>query len=107
MPERPRHSESLVRLAGIATIPVLFVVFALGSVVAAAQKKEPDLEEGARLVEARCVFCHGKESLPKLVERCAAEHGEAFLDEFLKRHHAPDDEARTNIIAFLTCPPSQ
>jgi hypothetical protein len=59
---------------------------------------------GARLVEARCVFCHRK-SLPKLVERCMAEDGEAYLDDFLKRHHAPDGQARADIIAYLTCPP--
>ena len=107
MRERSGRSESLVRLAGIAMIPVLFVVFALAGVIAAVPKKEPDLELGAKLVEARCVFCHGKESLPKLMERCAAERGEEYLDDFLKRHHAPDDEARADIIAYLTCPPSQ
>ncbi len=69
------------------------------------QKREPDLEMGARLVEARCVFCHREKSLPDLVDRCSREHGADYLDEFLKRHHAPDDDARQDIIAYLTCPP--
>jgi hypothetical protein len=40
------------------------------------------------------------------VARCTSDHGEAYLDTFLKRHHAPDDEARADIIAYLTCPPA-
>ncbi len=104
MSERPRHWEYSRRLARIATVAGLSVLFAMGSAVAAGQTREPDLEMGAKLVEARCVFCHKQESLPKLVERCTDQHGEAYLDDFLKRHHAPDDEARADIIAYLTCP---
>ena len=103
MSERPWCWEYSRRLARIATVTGLSVLFAMGSAVAADQTKEPDLEMGARLVDARCVFCHKQESLPKLVERCTDEHGEAYLDDFLKRHHAPDDEARADIIAYLTC----
>jgi hypothetical protein len=106
MPERPQHWEYSRRLARIAMVSVMSVLFALGSAVAADQTKEPDLEMGARLVDARCVFCHRQESLPKLVERCTDQHGEAYLDDFLKRHHAPDAEARADIIAYLTCPAS-
>ncbi len=104
MSERPQHWECSRRLARIAAVTGLSVLFAVGSAVAADQTKEPDLEMGARLVDARCVFCHKQESLPKLVERCTDEHGEVYLDDFLKRHHAPDDEARADIIAYLTCP---
>ena len=104
MSERPWCWEYARRLARIATVTGLSVLFAMGSAVAADQTKEPDLEMGARLVEARCVFCHGQESLPDLVDRCTSDHGEAYLDAFLKRHHAPDDEARADIIAYLTCP---
>ena len=104
MSERPWYWEYSRRLAGIATVTGLSVLFAVGSVVAADQTKEPDLEMGARLVDARCVFCHKQESLPKLVERCTDQHGEAYLDDFLKRHYAPDGEARADIIAYLTCP---
>ena len=106
MSERPHHWECSRRFARIATVTGLSVLFAMGSAVAADQAKEPDLEMGARLVDARCVFCHRQESLPKLVERCTDQHGEAYLDDFLKRHHAPDDEARADIIAYLTCPPA-
>ena len=83
-----------------------FVLFAAGNTAALSQQPTPDLEMGARLVEARCVFCHKQNSLPDLVDRCTNEHGEGYLDQFLKRHHAPDDEARGNIIAYLTCPPN-
>ena len=104
MPERSWFRGYSRRLARIAAATGLSVLFAVGSAVAADQAKEPDLEMGARLVDARCVFCHKQESLPKLVERCTDQHGEAYLDDFLKRHHAPDDEARADIIAYLTCP---
>jgi cytochrome c2 len=103
MSERSWFREYSRRLARIAMVTGLSVLFGMGSAVAADQTKEPDLEMGARLVDARCVFCHKQESLPKLVERCTDEHGEAYLDDFLKRHHAPDDEARADIIAYLTC----
>ena len=69
------------------------------------QMREPDLQRGATLVQARCLACHGKEPLPKFVDRCTQSYGKAYLDDFLKRHHAPDDEARADIIAYLTCPP--
>ena len=104
MSERPWYWEYSRRLAGIATVTGLSVLFAVGSVVAADQTKEPDLEMGARLVEARCVVCHRQQFLPELVDRCAKQHGQAYLDDFLKRHHAPDDVARADIIAYLTCP---
>ncbi len=98
--------ENLRRLALFVAIPLLSVLSTVGSADATEQQKEPDLEMGARLVDARCVFCHKQESLPKLVERCTDQHGETYLDDFLKRHHAPDDEARADIIAYLTCPPA-
>ncbi len=104
MSERRWYWEYSRRLARITTVTGLSVLVAMGSAVAADQTKEPDLEMGARLVDARCVFCHQQTSLPKLVERCMDQHGEAYLDDFLKRHHAPDDEARADIIAYLTCP---
>jgi len=104
MSKRLLHWLNARRVAQIWTVTALSVLFAVGSAVAAEQAKEPDLEMGARLVEARCVVCHRQQSLPDLVDRCAKHHGEAYLDDFLKRHHAPDDEARADIIAYLTCP---
>ncbi len=71
---------------------------------ATAQDREPDIDFGQRLVGARCVVCHGSDSLAKMVERCTNTHGEEYLDVFLKDHHAPDDDARADIIASLTCP---
>jgi len=98
--------ENLRQLALFVMIPLLSVLSTVGSSGATEQQKEPDLEMGHRLVEARCVVCHRLKSLPDLVDHCTSDHGEAYLDAFLKRHHAPDDEARADIIAYLTCPPS-
>ena len=95
--------ETLRRLAWFMSIPLLCILPAVANAGAIEQQKQPDLEMGARLVEARCVVCHRQESLPEFVDRCTSDHGEAYLDEFLKRHHASDDEARENIIAYLTC----
>ena len=104
MSKRPLHWEYARRVAQIWTVPALSVLFAVGSAVAVEPAREPDLEMGARLVEARCVVCHRQQFLPELVDRCAKQHGQAYLDDFLKRHHAPDDVARADIIAYLTCP---
>lgn len=89
----------------LATVSILSMLFAAGSAVASDTPREPDLEMGVRLVKARCVVCHREKSLPDLVDRCTSDHGKTYLDDFLKRHHAPDDEARADIIAYLTCPP--
>ena len=63
-----------------------------------------DLEiQGEALVNARCVACHSTASLTKFVARCAEQRGHDYLDSFLIRHHAPDESARTAIIAYLTC----
>lgn len=81
-------------------------LIAAGAASAAEEERKPDIEMGARLVEARCVVCHREQSLPDLVDRCTSDHGGSYLDAFLKRHHAPDEEARADIIAYLTCPPA-
>lgn len=62
-----------------------------------------DMAMGKRLVEARCIHCHGERALSEFVEKCSLENGEDYLEEFLQSHHAPDDDARWKIIAFLTC----
>ena len=103
MSETAWNWQNLRRLVLLATLMAFFAVL---SASATEPPREPDLEMGARLVEARCVVCHRQESLPRLVDRCTSDHGEAYLDDFLKRHHAPDDEARADIIAYLTCPPA-
>ena len=103
MSETAWNWQNLRRLVLLATLMALSALFAVLSASATEPPREPDLEMGARLVEARCVVCHRQESLPEFVDRCTSDHGEAYLDEFLKRHHASDDEARENIIAYLTC----
>ena len=92
-------------LSLLAPLALTAAVIGLSYERAHGQQREPDLEMGARLVEARCVFCHRKKSLPDLVDRCSREHGADYLEDFLKNHHAPDDDARQDIIAYLTCPP--
>lgn len=63
-----------------------------------------DLEkQGEALINARCIACHSTKSLVKFVARCAEQRGDAYLDSFLTRHHAPDESARTAIVAYLTC----
>lgn len=86
--------------------PLILIVSALSPpVAAAAPQDKAEIERGAKLVESRCVVCHTRESLPKLVQRCASRQGTEHLHGFLKRHHAPDDDdqVRADIIAFLTC----
>jgi cytochrome c2 len=95
----------LKRFALRAALVLAPLLLADGNAVEAEEKRKPDIEMGARLVEARCAFCHNEKALPELVDRCMAQHGEDYLDEFLKRHHAPDDDARADIIAYLTCAP--
>ena len=70
---------------------------------AISQDAASDMAMGERLVEARCIHCHGERALAEFVEKCTLENGEDYLEEFLRSHHAPDDEARWKIIAFLTC----
>jgi len=87
---------------------LLLVLSALSLPAAAAgPQDQAAIKRGAELVEVRCVLCHKKESLPELVLRCARREGDEYLHNFLKRHHAPDEQARADIIAFLTCIPAQ
>ena len=83
-----------------ALVAIMFLVLA-----SEARGQTPDIEMGARLVKARCTVCHSADLLPELVERCANRRGLDYLDEFLSRHHAQEDEIRADIIAFLTCGP--
>ena len=72
--------------------------------VSLAADGQSDLEKrGEALINARCIACHSTKSLVKFVARCAEQRGDAYLDSFLTRHHAPDESARTAIIAYLTC----
>jgi cytochrome c2 len=73
------------------------------AVPVAAQDNAADIQMGERLVKSRCTFCHAQKSLPELVAKCMGGHGEEYLDKFLTTHHAPDEDARADIIAYLTC----
>lgn len=67
------------------------------------ETRAPDPVRGEALMQARCLACHQEKSISFLVEHCTAERGVAYLETFLERHHAPDAEARADIIAYLTC----
>jgi len=90
--------------------PLLLLVSALSLPTATADPQPQDkaaIERGAKLIESRCTVCHTETSLPRLVQRCASREGADFLHGFLKRHHAPDEQARADIIAFLMCDPAE
>jgi len=97
--------KKLRRHARLLIVVIYSALSAAGNPAAAGEHHDPILEMGARLVKARCVICHNEDFLPDLVDRCTNTHGEPYLDEFLNLHHAPDKEARADIIAYLTCPP--
>ena len=86
---------------------LLILLMALTAGLVRADEQQTRIERGAQLVQGRCVLCHSEKSLPKLVELCSSRHGEDFLDDFLKRHYVPDDQARLDIIAYLTCDPNR
>jgi len=92
-------------MTSIKTLAGLIAVMAAGAADSAlAADALSDVEaRGEALVNARCVACHSTESLTKFVARCAEQRGHDYLDSFLIRHHAPDESARTAIIAYLTC----
>ena len=55
-----------------------------------------------RVIEARCVSCHGAELVEKFSLRVLAEGGASLLDARLKEHRAPDAEARAAIVEYFS-----
>lgn len=88
----------------LGTLTGLITIIAAGAAHSAlAADAQSDLEKrGEALINARCIACHST-SLIKFVARCAEQRGDAYLDDFLTRHHAPDETARAATIAYLTC----
>jgi hypothetical protein len=87
-----------------AVIGLITIIAAGVTLLTLAADAQSDLEkQGEALINARCIACHSTKSLIKFVARCAEQRGDAYLDSFLTRHHAPDENARTAIIAYLTC----
>jgi len=82
---------------------ILIVTTLLLPTAAAGPQDKAAIERGAELVESRCISCHTEISTPQLVQRCASKQSTEFLHKYLKDHHAPDDQARADIVAFLTC----
>jgi len=58
----------------------------------------------ARLIGARCVFCHGPTLMLAFSRRMVESGGMEALDAFLFTHHAPDADARAAIVRFLADP---
>ena len=87
-----------------AVVGLITIVAAGAAPLTPAADAQSDLEkQGEALINARCIACHSTKSLIKFVARCSEQHGSAYLDNFLTRHHAPDETARAAIIAYLTC----
>ena len=85
-------------------IGLITIVAASVTPLTFAADAQSDLEiQGEALINARCIACHSTKSLIKFVARCAEQRGDAYLDDFLTRHHAPDETARAAIITYPTC----
>ena len=86
-----------------AVIGLIMIISACVTPLTRAADAQSDLEkQGEALINARCIACHNAKSLIKFVARCAEQRGDAYLDDFVTRHHAPDETARSAIIAYLT-----
>lgn len=83
-----------------AAVSPLFILLAVGGAGTGPEATEPSL--GKRLVDARCVTCHGLALTLGFSAKLLAEEGGEALDEFLVEHHAPDEEARQAIVQYLS-----
>ena len=78
---------------------------ALGSAALGEEAAErAETPQPARLIGARCVFCHGPTLMLAFSRRMVESGGMEALDAFLASHHAPDAEARAAIVRFLADP---
>lgn len=82
-----------------AAVSPLFILLAVGGAGTGPEATEPSL--GKRLVDARCVTCHGRPLTLGFSARLLADAGGDGLDLFLAEHHAPDAEARQAIVDYL------
>lgn len=87
-------------------VPIPVLTIAIFPAVAGAGP-EPDSDQGvtssaARIIRARCVFCHGAPTVLAFSRRMLNAEGPGALDEFLAGHHAPDPGARTAIVDLLS-----
>jgi len=80
---------------------LILSVFSIQVATAAPQDKDA-IERGTILVENRCSFCHKKTSLLELTQHSISRKGTEHLYKFFKRHHAPDEQACSDIISYLT-----
>ncbi len=64
--------------------------------------RSPDPGYGARIIAARCTFCHTPTLTIAFVKRRTRSDGVEGLDAFLSTHHAPDDGGRAAIIALFS-----
>ncbi len=71
-------------------------------VLAEEQRSDGDTDHAANLLRARCVFCHSPILMLGFARRHVETYGYDSFAVFLSKHHAPDEEARTEIINFLS-----
>ncbi|NNK79239.1 MAG: hypothetical protein HKP40_11050 [Litoreibacter sp.] len=92
------------RVRGILGVTVLLVTVAVvyaKTEDAGEPAKAIDLETGETLFEARCAICHTHDALRDLTGAMTTEEDFQRVDTHLKRHYAPDDEARARILFYL------
>ena len=69
---------------------------------ASAYRAAAEVPDGTFLFNKRCALCHDTAALmPPLMKLPNDAERQAFLEKFLSRHHARDDEERKLIIDYL------
>ena len=88
-------------------LATIVAVASLSSMPLAEARNKPSIqdkdaiERGTLLVESRCSFCHDNTSLIQLARQSIKRNGSEYFATFFKRHHAPDEQERADIISYL------
>lgn len=83
-------------------MPLFRLFFGLMLLAAAAMRAEAEIVDGAFMFNKRCALCHNATALmPPLMKLPDDEKRQAFLEKFLSRHHARDEEERKLIVDYL------
>ncbi len=92
----------MVALQQIRIIPAVRLLASCALIVApaisAAETAQP---LAVRLLNARCTSCHGQTLTLAFASNVLDEGGTEALDRLLTDHHAPDAEARSEIVTYL------
>ena len=84
----------------VAVASLSSMLFAEAQTKSSNQDKDA-IERGAMLVESRCSFCHDQTSLIELARQSIKRNGYEYFATFFKRHHAPDERERADMISYL------